>query len=134
MTIDTSKVKVGDVFELNSGIRLVAVSARENILTEKTPVENYDNELIYALKKCSDENGDKTTLTGSVVISSVCRSAADRISQLLEVVHRQDKMIKKMRSCDNCKHRLIHGLADILDEEPQEPCLGCKEYNRWEII
>lgn len=94
----------------------------------------YDKQLVHALRKCSDENRDKTTLTGSVVISSVCRSAADRISQLLAVVQRQDKMIQKMRSCDNCKYRSIHTTAEILESEPKEPCLGCKKYNRWEML
>lgn len=32
MTIDSKNVKVGDVFELNSGIRLVAVPARADKL------------------------------------------------------------------------------------------------------
>lgn len=68
----------------------------------------YDKQLVCALKKCSDENKDKTTLTGNVIISSVCRSAADRIIQLLEAVHSQDKMIKKMRSCCNCAQEYTH--------------------------
>ena len=95
---------------------------------------DYDKQLVQALRKCSDENGDKITLTGNVVISSVCNDAANRISQLLAVVQRQDKMIKKMRCCANCKHRYIQALADILDSDPEEPCLGCKKYNRWKML
>lgn len=136
MTIDTKKVKIGDIFELNPEIRLVAVSARADKLDIDMNHDEqvYDKQLVCALKKCSDENRDKPTFTGSVVISSVCNDAADRISQLLAVVQRQDKMIKKMRSCDNCKYRSIHTIAEILESELKEPYLGCKKYNRWEML
>lgn len=136
MTIDTKKVKIGDVFELNPKIRLVAVPARadKSDIDMNHDEQVYDKQLVCALKKCSDENRDKPTFTGSVVISSVCKSAADRISWLLEIVHRQEEMIKKMRSCGNCKHRRIQAIADILEDDPKNPCLGCKKYNRWEML
>lgn len=117
-------------------VHLVAVPARADKLDIDMNHDEqvYDKQLVCALKKCSDENRDKPTFTGNVVISSVCKSAADRISQLLAVVQRQDKVIKKMRSCDNCKYRSIHTIAEILESEPEKPCLGCKKYNRWEVI
>lgn len=64
MTIDAKKVKIGDVFELNSGIRLVAVPARADKLDIDMNHDEqvYDKQLVCALKKCSDENRDKPTL------------------------------------------------------------------------
>lgn len=40
------------------------------------------NQIKWALLKCAEENENRPTLTGYVVVSSVCRSAVERINEL----------------------------------------------------
>ena len=42
---------------------------------------------------------------------------------------------RRLRNCDNCKHRLVKARGDImeLDEEDYgEPCCLCEELDKWE--
>lgn len=56
--------------------------------------------------------------------------------ELLGVVQQKDKLINKMKCCDNCKHRLKVLEMEILDldkDELREPCNVCNNYDKWEI-
>ena len=44
--------------------------------------ERQRHQIKSALLKCADENENKGTYTGYVVVSSVCRSAVERIEEL----------------------------------------------------
>ena len=44
--------------------------------------ERQKHQIKSALLKCADENEGKVTYTGNVVVSSVCRSAVERIQEL----------------------------------------------------
>lgn len=46
--------------------------------------ETERNQIKGALLKCAEENENKPTFTGCVVVSSVCRSAVERIEELEE--------------------------------------------------
>ena len=48
-----------------------------------------------ALLKCADENANKMTPTGYVVVSSICRSAVERIVEL-------ESQVEQMVCCGNC--------------------------------
>lgn len=52
MTIDAKKVRIGDVFELNSGLRLVAVSQKETVNTSNSMVSKKSMEYYQSVKDC----------------------------------------------------------------------------------
>ena len=56
--------------------------------------------------------------------------------ELLGIIQQKDKIIRKMRSCDNCKHRLKVLEMEVLDldkDELREPCNVCNNLDKWEI-
>lgn len=52
MTIDAKKVRIGDVFELNSGLRLVAVAQKETVNTSNSMVSKKSMEYYQSVKDC----------------------------------------------------------------------------------
>ncbi len=44
--------------------------------------ETERNQIKGALLKCAEENENKFTLTGHIVVSSLCKSAVERIEEL----------------------------------------------------
>lgn len=87
-----------------------------------------------ALLQCAKENENKATPTFNIVVSSVCKSAAERITEL-------EEQIEKMQCCRNCKYYLHHGSSLIYDrKEIMEHCdfnearkiNFCKNY-KWEL-
>ena len=65
--------------------------------------ERQRNQIKSALLKCANENEGKGTYTGYVVVSSVCRSAEERIEELekekcelLGIIQGKDKAIKDL--------------------------------------
>lgn len=44
--------------------------------------ETERNQIKGALLKCAEENENKSTLTGHIVVSSLCKSAVERIAEL----------------------------------------------------
>lgn len=57
--------------------------------------ETERNQIKGALLKCAEENENKFTLTGHIVVSSLCKSAVERISEL-------EEKISVLLSCKNC--------------------------------
>lgn len=55
-----------------------------------------------ALLKCAEENENKPTFTGRVVVSSVCRSALERIEELEKKNAEAKEIIKFL--LDHCEH------------------------------
>ena len=53
--------------------------------------ETERNQIKGALLKCAEENENKPTFTGCVVVSSVCRSAVERIEELEEMLGKVKK-------------------------------------------
>lgn len=53
--------------------------------------ETERNQIKGALLKCAEENENKPTFTGHVVVSSVCRSAVERIEELEEMLEKVQK-------------------------------------------
>lgn len=83
--------------------------------------ERLRHEIKSALLKCSDENEGKGTYTGYVVVSSVCRSAVERIAELEKEnqellksvegatamygdLQEARKQIERLKNCANCRH------------------------------
>ena len=57
--------------------------------------------------------------------------------ELLGIIQQKDEIIRKMRLCDNCKHRLKVAEMEVLDlqkDELREPCNVCENYDKWEIL
>lgn len=48
--------------------------------------------------------------------------------ELLGIIRAKDELIKKMKSCYNCKFDIDNGWLK------HQPCLSCKKYNKWELI
>ena len=53
--------------------------------------ETERNQIKGALLKCAEENENRPTFTGCVVVSSVCRSAVERIEELEEMLEKVQK-------------------------------------------
>lgn len=50
--------------------------------------ETERNQVKGALLKCAEENENKFTLTGHIVVSSLCKSAVERIEELEETLEK----------------------------------------------
>ena len=86
-------------------------------------------EIKDALLQCAKENENRNYATFHIVVSSICRSAKERIEEL-------EQQVEKMKCCDNCKHRLKVLEMEVLDldkDELREPCNVCEDYNKWEL-
>lgn len=59
-----------------------------------------------ALLKCAEENENKSTFTGYVVVSSVCKSAAERIEELEKQLEAEKKLNEEIKvrfvKCNTC--------------------------------
>ena len=56
--------------------------------------------------------------------------------ELLGIIQRKDEAIRKMKHCENCKHRLKALEMVVMDldkDELREPCNVCNNYDKWEI-
>lgn len=54
--------------------------------------------------------------------------------ELLGIIQQKDEIIGKMKNCNNCKHKMIILMADILEDEiKKEPCKSCNDLDKWEI-
>ena len=63
-------------------------------------------QLKLALLKCADENANKTTLTGQVVVSSVCRGAVEAIDYLKKELEKEIRINAEIKvrfvKCNTC--------------------------------
>ena len=64
--------------------------------------ETERNQIKCALLKCAKENENKFTLTGHIVVSSLCRSAVERIEELEKENAELKEKISVLLSCKNC--------------------------------
>ena len=60
------------------------------------------NQIKGALLKCANENENKPTFTGHIVVSSLCKSAVERIAEL-EKENAELKEQVENRNCSNCR-------------------------------
>ena len=82
--------------------------------------DNESRQLKAALLKCANENENKPTFTGNVVVSSICRAAMKRIEELEEQVANlsyEKKMLEK-------------GYV-YKDYDPGEGCYEDEHKGRW---
>ena len=64
--------------------------------------ETERNQIKGALLKCAKENENKFTLTSHIVVSSLCRSAVERIEELEKENAELQEKISVLLSCKNC--------------------------------
>lgn len=98
--------------------------------------EQQRQQIKSALLKCADENEGKGTYTGHVIISSVCRSAVERIEELEKENTELETQIEKMKLCQNCRFESY--------DDMEEPCCNCSRLlgnikrkgtsDKWEIM
>ena len=65
-------------------------------------IETERNQIKGALFKCAEENENKFTLTSHIVVSSLCKSAIERIEEL-EKENVELKEQVENRNCSNCR-------------------------------
>ena len=65
-------------------------------------IETERHQIKGALLKCAEENENKFTLTGHIVVSSLCRSAVERIEELEKENAELKEKISVLLSCKNC--------------------------------
>lgn len=56
--------------------------------------------------------------------------------ELLGIIQQKDEIIRKIRNCHNCKHRLKvleMEIWDLDEDELREPCNVCNKLDKWEI-
>lgn len=82
-------------------------------------------EIKEALLQCAKENENRNYATSHIVVSSICRSAKERIEEL-------EWQVEKMKCCENCKYRLKLQEIEILGLD-REPCNVCNKHDKWEI-
>lgn len=86
-------------------------------------------EIKGALLQCAKENESRNYATFRIDVSSICRSAKERIEEL-------EQQVEEMKCCDNCKHRLKVLEMEVLDldkDELREPCNVCNNHDKWEF-
>ena len=59
--------------------------------------ETERNQIKSALLKCAEENENKFTLTGHIVVSSLCKSAVERIAELEKENAEMKKQLTKAK-------------------------------------
>ena len=64
--------------------------------------ETERNQIKGALFKCAEENENKFTLTGHIVVSSLCRSAVERIEELEKENAELDCQMNRNKFCYSC--------------------------------
>ncbi len=79
-------------------------------------------------------------VNGKYIKLEMTSSDVDRLEkekcELLGIIQQKDEIIKKMRHCENCKHRLKALEMVVMDldkDESREPCNVCENYDKWEI-
>lgn len=59
--------------------------------------EEQRHQIKSALLQCAKENENRTYATFHIVVSSICRSAKERIEEL-------EKQVEQMKNCTNCAY------------------------------
>lgn len=66
--------------------------------------ETERNQIKGALLKCAEENENKPTFTGNIVVSSICKSAVERIEELEKENAELTCQMKRNTFCYSCKN------------------------------
>ena len=64
--------------------------------------ETERNQIKGALLKCAEENENKLTLTGHIVVSSLCKSAVERIEELEKENAELKEQCSILADCNTC--------------------------------
>ena len=81
------------------------------------------NQIKGALIKCAKENENKPTFTGHIVVSSLCKSAVERIAELEKENAELKEKISILLSCKNCPENKG---GWICAKEYEDKCLAQK--------
>jgi hypothetical protein len=82
--------------------------------------ERQRHQIKDALLKCADENEGKGTYTGYVVVSSVCRSAVERIKELEYALEKIDVLINSYKDHEHLSKSRLNIISDICEEVLKE--------------
>jgi hypothetical protein len=86
--------------------------------------ERQRHQIKGALLKCAEENEGKGTYTGQVVVSSLCKSAIERIEELEIALQRIAKTVPN--SYENCRY-LPESRLDVIGDICEEVLKGVSE-------
>ena len=94
--------------------------------------ETERNQIKDALFKCAEENENRYTFTGHIVVSSLCKSAVERIAELEKEISELKKIcdfncpVHKLATHNTCltcpavRNSPHHDLKNVTDEELQK--------------
>ena len=83
--------------------------------------ERQRHQIKRALLKCAEENKEKGTYTGYVVVSSVCKSAIERIEELENALQRIAKTVPNSYKNYRClPESRLDIIGDICEEVLKE--------------
>ena len=81
--------------------------------------ETERNQIKGALLKCAEENENKFTLTGHIVVSSLCKSAVERIAELekenaelKQKLYKAKEIIKDYMTIAKGSHSTVCGVPE----------------------
>lgn len=80
---------------------------------------------------------DGRRIESDLIFENWCKDPSSPCGFLLEreaEIEALKNTIEKMKNCDNCKHKMIIRMADILEDEiEKDPCKSCNDLDKWEI-
>ena len=74
-------------------------------------------EIKDALLQCAKENENRNYATFHIVVSSICRSAKERIEEL-------EQQVEQMKRCENCANNESFG----------NRCRECEDESEWSLM
>ncbi len=74
-------------------------------------------EIKSALLQCAKENENRNYATFHIAVSSVCRSAKERIEEL-------EQQVEQMKRCENCAN----------NESFSNRCRECEDESEWSLM
>ena len=89
--------------EADKNLKAIVADFNKDKGDKRKMTETERNQIKGALLKCAEENENKSTLTGHIVVSSLCKSAVERIEELekekcelLGIIQGKDKVIQEL--------------------------------------
>ena len=84
--------------------------------------EEQRHQIKNALLQCAEENENRNYATFHIVVSSICRSAKERIEEL-------EKQVEKMKNCVNCGSYIDY----VSPDSPDYKCRECEYGSKWRL-